>query len=92
MQNNNNITSYCIANYVSRATMLLFIQVSGLSWYNHYYKTSYPADEESVVVGEVRLVVHGLGAGVEMAASSQAVDCLQSVVISLFTLAVIAQI
>ena len=81
--------------------MLLLIQVSGLSWYNHYYKTgqsvcpcllSYPADEERVVVGEVRLVVHGLGAGVEMAASSQAVDRLESVVISLFTLAVIAQI
>ena len=43
-------------------------------------------------MGEVRLVVHGLGAGVEMAASSQAVDRLQSVVISVFTLAVIAQI
>ena len=56
------------------------------------HRPSYPADEESVVVGEVRLVVHGLGAGVEMAASSQAVDRLQSVVISVFTLAVIAQI
>ena len=53
---------------------------------------SHLADEDAGVVGEVGHVVHSLGAGVEMAASSQAVDRLQSVVISVFTLALIAQI
>ena len=43
-------------------------------------------------MSQVGFVVQRLRAGVEMAASSQAVDRLESVVMSVFTLAVIAQI
>ena len=79
-------------------TMLLFIQVSGLASPGTMIITrqddlSHLADQDTVVVSQVGLVVHGLGAGVEMAAPAQAVDRLELVhIFTLFTLFIIAQI
>ena len=64
------LTSYCSANWVSPATISIIYLGSGQG-------RPHLADQEAGVVGEVGLVVHGLGPRVEVASPRQTVHSLE---------------